>query len=427
VSIRRLAYSILIYCFVTFALLRLWFRSRSNADLRQYWLERFGYQLPFKKRSVKTKPVICIHAVSVGETLGAKALIQAIIDTYPQHQVLMTSTTLTGRNTVRQLFTKQVKQCYFPYDLVGSVQRFLRIVRPEKVIIIETEIWPNFYAACKQRDIPIILANARLSQRSMRAYLKVQRLSAETLHCIALIAARGQQDAEHFIQIGADAARTLVTGNIKFDLPLPEEQIQQTSVLQQQWGQQRPVWVAASTHQGEDEILLTIHKNLIKHFPNLLFILVPRHPERFNTVYQLAQKTALSVQRRSSDSHFLTSTQIILADSMGEMFTWYAAADIVFMGGSLVNVGGHNPLEPAALARPIISGQYIFNFPEVFPLLQTEQAAWVLNTSSEIEQQILHLLHAPDKAKQAGQAGKKVVQAHQGAVSNVLDKIAEMG
>ncbi len=420
--IRRLAYSVLIYCFVPLALSRLWFRSRSNADLRQYWLERFGYQL-----QGRSKPIICIHAVSVGETLGAKALIQAIIDTYPQHQILMTSTTLTGRNTVRQLFAGQVKQCYFPYDLVGSVQRFLRVVRPEKVIIIETEIWPNFYAACKQRNIPIILANARLSQRSMRAYLKVQRLSAETLNCVALIAARGQQDAANFIQIGADTARISVTGNIKFDLPLPKKQIQQASVLQQQWGQQRPVWVAASTHQGEDEILLAIHKNLIQYFPDLLFVLVPRHPERFDTVYQLAQKTGLSVQRRSTNISFLANTQIILGDSMGEMFTWYAAANIVFMGGSLVNVGGHNPLEPAALARPIISGQYIFNFPEVFPLLQTEQAAWVLDTSSEIEQQILHLLHRPDKAKQAGLAGQKVVQAHQGAVNNVLDKIAAMG
>jgi len=397
-------------------------RSTKNAPLRQHWQQRFGF-IPDRNR--QNQAVICLHAVSVGETLGAKALIEQLITAYPQHRIVITSTTLTGKNTVKQLFGERVNSYYFPYDLLGSVQRFLQRLRPEKVIMIETEIWPNFYAACYKKAIPIILANARLSQRSMQAYLKIQKFSAETLSNTCVIAARGQQDAEHFRRLGVDPKKIIVTGNIKFDLQLPIQQIQAAKHLQQQWGQQRPVWVAASTHQGEDALLLAIHQQLLQQIPDLLLILVPRHPERFEAVYQLAHATGLAVQKRSEQKTFSPQTQIIIGDSMGEMFTWYAAADVVFMGGSLVTTGGHNPLEPAAVAKPIISGEHIFNFAEVFPLLEQVNAAWVLEDIQAIETKLLDLLQHPKQWQQAGKAGQAVIQQHQGAVAAILKQIAE--
>jgi 3-deoxy-D-manno-octulosonic-acid transferase len=397
----------------------LWIRSRKNTELWINWQQRFGVNYP-----PIDKPVICVHAVSLGETFGAEVLINQLIDQYPQHAVLVSNTTLTGIQAVKQLFGTRVLQCYFPYDLLGSTQRFLQHLQPEKVIIIETEIWPNFYAQCQQQHIPIIIANARLSQRSMQAYLKIKSLTIETLSQVCVIAARGQQDAQHFLQIGAKPDTIQVTGNIKFDLHVPSQQIQAAEILRQQWGLQRPVWVAASTHQGEDEILLAIHQQLLTQIPELLLILVPRHPERFEHIDQMMQATGLQIQRRSENLAFSSDTHIILGDSMGEMFTWYAVADVVFMGGSLVPTGGHNPLEPAFVAKPIISGQYIFNFAEVFPLFTQVQAAWVLAESRAIQQQLAYLLQHPKECQQAGLAGKAVIQQHQGAVAAVLQKIA---
>ena len=300
--------------------------------------------------------------------MGAKALIEQLIHTYPQHRIVISSTTLTGKQTVKQLFAERVSSYYFPYDLLGSVQRFLDRLQPEKVIMIETEIWPNFYAACHNRAIPIILANARLSQRSLHAYLRIQKLSAETLSNTAVIAARGQQDAQHFQRLGVDPQKIVVTGNIKFDLQLPTQQIHAADLLRKQWGAQRPVWVAASTHQGEDKPLLALQQQLQQTtIPDLLFILVPRHPERFEAVSQLASATGLKVQKRSQKIDFKPQTQIIIGDSMGEMFMWYAAADVVFMGGSLVKTGGHNPLEPAALANRSLVVNIFLILPPSFP------------------------------------------------------------
>ena len=420
-SIRRLIYTLLLYGFVPLVLLRMLIRSYNNAPLRQHWQQRFGF-IPARKNPQQS--VICVHAVSVGETLGAKTLIEQLIQDYPQHQIVITSTTLTGKNTVQQLFGQRVQSYYFPYDLLGSVRRFLHRLQPEKVVIIETEIWPNFYATCRQKAIPIILANARLSQRSLRAYLKIPTLTTETLSNTCVIAARGQQDAQHFQRLGVDPKKIIVTGNIKFDLHLPLQQIKAAEHLKQQWGQQRPVWVAASTHQGEDEPLLAMHQQLLLQIPNLLLILVPRHPERFEATYQLAQATGLSVQKRSEQHVFQPQTQIIIGDTMGEMFTWYRAADVVFMGGSLVATGGHNPLEPAAVARPVVSGTHIFNFAQVFPLLEQVRAAWVLKESTAIQQRLALLLQDAKIRQKAGQAGQQLIQQHQGAVAAILKQIA---
>ena len=421
-SIRRLIYSIAIYLFVPVIALRLLVRSRKNPAFRYRLMERFGF-VP----NLTDKPVIWLHAVSVGETLGAKPLIQKLIEQYPDHHILLTNTTLTGSETAQRLFADKVKHAYFPYDLFGSLHRFLNRTQPEKLVIMETEIWPNLYACCQQRDIPILIANARLSQRSMKAYLKIQTLVAETLKQVCLIAARGDDDVKHFLQLGASNQRTEAVGNIKFDLDIPEAQLETGIALRQQWGENRPVWVAASTHQGEDEKVLSIHQQLLKTLPDLLLVIVPRHPERFDAVYQLAKQTDLNVQRRSQQEAFQADTNIIIGDSMGEMFSWFAASDIVFMGGSLVETGGHNPLEPAALAKPVVSGPHIFNFAEVFPLLEKQGAVWVLENENAIEKQLLELFQHPKKIKEAGAKGQLILQKNKGVVDVLMEKIAACG
>ncbi len=419
-SIRRLIYNIALYLFVPIIVLRLFIRSRQNPEFRHRLAERFGF-IP----AIKDKPVIWLHAVSVGESLAAKPLINRLIEQYPTHHILVTSTTLTGSQTLQKIFADRIKHYYFPYDLLGSVQRFIQRSRAEKLIIMETEIWANLYAICHKQQIPIVIANARLSQRSMQSYLKIQKLVAETLDKVCLIAARGEDDVKHFLQLGAKPEKLQAVGNIKFDLQLPESQIQQGQEFRQQWGKQRPVFVAASTHQGEDALLLDIYQNLLASQPDLLLILIPRHPERFEEVYQLAKQSQLNIQRRSSKQSFKTDTHIIIGDSMGEMLSWYVAADVVFMGGSLVKTGGHNPLEPAALAKPVVTGPHTFNFAETFPLLEKQGAAWVENDVASIENRLKMLLENKQQASKAGQAGKRLVQENQGVIDRLLQKIAE--
>ncbi len=418
-SIRRLIYSIAIYFLVPIIVLRLFIRSRKNPAFLHRILERFGF-IP----TITDKPVIWLHAVSVGEVLAAKPLINRLIEQYHNHHILVTCTTLTGSEALQNTFASRIKHYYFPYDLFGSLRRFIKRSQPSKLIIMETEIWPNLYASCKKQNIPIIIANARLSQRAMKSYLKLQTLVAETLSNVCLIAARGKEDAKHFKQLGATDKHLQVIGNIKFDLELPEQQIDMGKVFRQQWGENRLVLVAASTHKGEDAPILSIYQKLLESVPDLLLVLVPRHPERFDEVYQLAQQTDLQVQRRSSGDSFQQHNQIIIGDSMGEMFSWYAAADIVFMGGSLVETGGHNPLEPAALAKPVVCGPYTFNFSELFPLLEKQGAAWVMQDEQSVYEQLLTLLNKPELRAKAGNAGKSLLEQHQGVIDVLLEKIA---
>ena len=400
-------------------MLRLLIRSRKKPAFRQRISERFGFV-----KTLADKPVIWFHVVSVGETLGAKPLISKLIEQHPDHHILVSSTTLTGSDAVQKLFADQVQHVYFPYDLQGSLKRFLNRIQPKKLIIMETEIWPNLYASCQQRNIPIVIVNARLSQRSMKSYLKIKKLVAETLAHVCLIAARGEDDVKHFKQLGASDQQLQAVGNIKFDLEISTSQTQRGQGFRQQWGNERLVWVAASTHQGEDEKVLAIHQKLLNVLPKLLLIIVPRHPERFDDVYQLANQTGLSVQRRSKQKTFSPEAQIIIGDSMGEMLSWFAAADIAFMGGSLVETGGHNPLEPAALAVPVLSGPHVFNFAEIFPLLEDQGAAWVLDDSDAIQKQLLALFQDSDERREAGEKGKALMKQHQGVLDRLLDKIS---
>ena len=418
-SWRRSLYTFLISAIVPLALLRLLWRSRKNAAFRQGFLERLGWV----KRESQV-PHLWLHAVSVGETIAISPLIKALQQDYPEHRLLISSTTITGAATVKRLFGDRVSACYFPYDVPIFIQRFLNTIQPEFIILMETEIWPNLLATSYQRQIPIILANARLSKRSTQRYLRFKPFIQETLSYFSGIATRSDSDAQRFKQLGADWQQIQVVGNLKFDLALSEKQIQEGLNFRKQWGENRLVWVAASTHEGEDEPLLAIHNHLIKQFKHLLLILVPRHPERFEQVFGLCQQMSAKVQRRSDQQHFNNNTEIILGDSMGEMLSWYSSADLVFMGGSFVNTGGHNPLEPAALAKPVLSGSFVFNFEDVFSQMEAVNATSICHNKEQLEQVLYDLFKDKNKRLKMGLSGHTFMEQNKGAKQRLLALIA---
>lgn len=424
-SLVRLAYSILFYLLLPFIFMKLWWRGRKNPAYRQAWQQRLGYLAPLKTN----QPCICLHAVSVGEAMAAQPLIESLLANYPQHVLWISSTTPTGYATVKRLFAERVQQTYLPYDTPDAVQRFLRHLKPSLVLIMETELWPNLYAACAKHSIPLVLVNARLSARSARDYARIRPLASETLARVNLIAARETQDAERFQALGAPIARIKVLGNIKFDAPLPTQAKEQAACLRQAWGS-RLVWVAASTHRGEDELILQAHQSLLGQFPDLLLILVPRHPERFEEVSALCAQTQLAYQRRSQETAVNQSTQILLGDSMGELLLWYACADVAFIGGSLVEVGGHNPLEALAFAVPVVTGPYVYNFQDIYPALVQVGAAVLVDSPEVLAHHLAAWLAHPVERQQAGQAGLQFLEQQRGVVERLmpeLDRLLKAG
>lgn len=424
-SLARFAYSLLFYLLIPFIFMKLWWRGRKNPAYRQAWPQRLGYLAPLKTK----QPCICLHAVSVGEAMAAQPLIESLLANYPQHVLWISSTTPTGYATVKRLFAERVQQTYLPYDTPDAVQRFLRHLKPSLVLIMETELWPNLYAACAKHSIPLVLVNARLSARSARGYARIRPLASETLARVNLIAARETQDAERFQALGAPIATVKVLGNIKFDAPLPTQAKEQAACLRQVWGA-RLVWVAASTHRDEDELILQAHQILLGQFPDLLLILVPRHPERFEEVAALCAQTQLAYQRRSQASVLNQHTQILLGDSMGELLLWYACADVAFIGGSLVEVGGHNPLEALAFAVPVVTGPYVYNFQDIYPALVQVGAAVLVDSPEVLAHHLAAWLAHPVERQQAGQAGLQFLEQQRGVVDRLmpeLDRLLKAG
>ncbi|WGZ95452.1 MAG: lipid IV(A) 3-deoxy-D-manno-octulosonic acid transferase [Candidatus Thiothrix putei] len=419
-SVRRWLYSGLLYGLVPLFLLRLLWRSRTNPAYRQRLGERFGF-------SAVRESAIWLHAVSVGETMAARPLIERLLRDYPHERLLVTTTTLTGSDTVKRLFGERVEHCYLPYDLPGALARLLQRVQPRLLVVMETEIWPNLYAACAQRQIPLMVANARLSARSVRGYTRVGALVRETLADAGLIATRSVQDAQYFQQLGAQAEQVVVCGNIKFDLQIPAGVAEHGKQLRQQWGENRLVWVAASTHEGEDAVILRVFAQLRETLPGLLLIIVPRHPERFEAVVQLCAESGLLYARRSRVGMAIApDTAILVGDSMGEMLLWYACADVVFIGGSLVTHGGHNPLEAAAFAVPVLSGEHVHNFADIFPPLCEAGGAVLVSDEVALQAYLQVWLQDTTTRLQAGEAAKVFFQQNQGALACLVRHIHTM-
>ena len=411
----RKIYTLLLYLMAPLVLVRLAWRGLAAPDYWRRWPERFGAIMP-----PLGKHVIWIHAVSVGEVQAAEPLVRALLERYHAYSVLLTTVTPTGSARVRALFGSDVAHVYAPYDLPGAVTRFIGRVRPQLAIVMETELWPNLYYACHTGHIPLLLVNARLSDRSVSGYRKVRGLISETLSAVTEIAAQSEQDAEHFESLGADAGTITVTGNLKFEQKIPSSLFESAEALRRDWGVGRPVWIAASTHEGEDEMLLDVFRQIRKRFSNCLLVLVPRHPERFEPVAALCRNRGYNTLRRSDRQPCLAETSIFIGDSMGELPLFYAASDVAFVGGSLVRHGGHNLLEPAALGIPVVTGPHLFNFTAISRLLLDAGACEKVENLSELEQTLAHWLGDANERHRVGELGRMVVAKNRGTLNRVL-------
>ena len=413
----RTLYTLLLYLLTPAVLLRLLWRSRRNPGYRRRIPERFGF-FP----ALTVRPRIWVHAVSVGETIASAPLVRRLQTEHPDHALLITSTTPTGSAQVRRLFGDTVEHVYLPYDLPGSVARFLRRARPSLALCMETEIWPNLFAGCARREVPVLIANARLSERSARAYARVAGLTRATLAQVAMVAARDVTDQERFKALGAP--RVVVAGNLKYDLEVSATAQEVGRALRAALGLQRAVWIAASTHAGEDEIVLEAHRRLRERLPDAALILVPRHPERFDEAAGRCAAAGLRTVRRSSGETPDERTEVLLGDTLGELMGFYAAAAAAFVAGSFAPVGGHNPLEPAALALPVLTGPQLFNFEQVYAELFAAGAARKVADAAELADALYALLSDPALRRRMGEGGEKVLAAHRGATGRVAQLAA---
>lgn len=395
--------------------LRLIRRSLQAPAYRRRWAERFGYI-----HDVGYEKTIWLHAVSVGEVQAALPLLQGLREQYPGMPVVVTTMTPTGSERVRETLGEDVIHVYLPYDLPGAVQRFLRKVRPSLAIIMETELWPNLFYYCHRQGIPVIVANARLSERSARRYHRFHELTRRTLQLVCAFAVQADADALRLKQLGANDSSVYVTGNIKFDIRIPASLHEQAQALRREWSQDRPVWIAASTHEGEDDVVLEAFADVKKKIPQALLVLVPRHPERFARVAALCRRQGYRVLMRSEHQVCDGTIDIVIGDTMGELRLFYGAVDVAFVGGSLVSTGGHNVLEPAALSLPIIFGPHMFNFSEISRLLMEADAAVRVENARELARTVIMFLTDTRRRLATGERACKVIERNRGALDKML-------
>jgi len=401
---------------VPLVLLRLFLLGSKNLAYRQRWKERFGF-LSWNKVD---NPVIWIHAVSVGEVNAAIPIINNLLANFPSHLVLVTTVTPTGADAVVKQFGNNVRHCYLPYDLPFSVKKILNVVNPSLLIIMETEIWPNLYQACKHLKIPILLINARLSRQSAKRYQLVSKLMRETLLLVEIIAAQTKSDADRFVSFGAVCEKVFVTGNLKFDINIPPSIKEQAQSLKRYFSANRPIWIAASTHDGEDEIILNAHVNIMKEYPDAILIIAPRHPERSDKIESLCNNRGLNFVKRSNQKNFTDDHTVYLLDTLGELLLHYAASQVAFVGGSLVNTGGQNMMEPASLGLPVITGPHTFNFTEITELLAAQDALIRVADEQQLKQEVCILLADANERHHRGEIGREVVQSNKGNILGLM-------
>lgn len=410
----RFLYTLLTYAALPLILLRLLWRARRQREYLQHVGERFG----FYDGAAATGPWVWVHAVSVGETRAAEPLIGALQQRYPQHRILLTHMTPTGRETGKALFGDRVKRCYLPYDYPGAVARFLDRFRPVTGVLLETEVWPNLIHAAASRNIPLYLVNARLSERSLRGYQRSGALARDAMRGFRAIAAQTAGDAARLQLLGAE--RISVTGNLKFDFEVPAQQVEQGKTLRQSFGT-RPVLLAASTREGEEVLLLDAAER--SGLGDALLVIVPRHPQRFEAVAALIAAHGLRMQRRSAGAAAAVDTVVLLGDSMGEMFMYYAACDVVLMGGSFLPYGAHSLIEPCALGRPVIVGPSSYNFAEATDAAVAAGAALRAEDPDQALVMALRLVRDAAQCRRMGEAGLVFTAGHRGAAQRVLEVI----
>lgn len=415
----RPLYTVLFYLALPVVLGRLYWRGIKAPNYRQRWQERLGFYSPRDQ-----KPVMWLHAVSVGEVEAAVALVRLLLARQSECGVVITTTTPTGSARVQALFGDQVEHVYLPYDLPPVVERFLTHFRPRCAVFMEKELWPNLFTACRNRQMPLYVINARLSARSALAYLKIPALIQPTLACINIIAAQTEDDRQRFIEIGARSEQVRVLGNLKFDLSIDAALLEDGVALKRRLFGERFVWIIASTHDNEEAQLLAVYRRLKPAIPSLLCMIAPRHPERFDVVDGWCLEQGFAVVRRSLGQALSAETDIYLADSLGELKLLYAAADVAFVGGSLVEVGGHNVLEPAAIGVPVLFGPQMFNFQEIAERMLAMDAAIQCQTVDDIADAILDLYQHLETRQCLVRHAQAFVKQNQGAVSRIAELLS---
>lgn len=413
----RFFYSIAWWLALPLVFARLWWRGRKEPGYRQHMAERFGF---YSHIRIAGHHVVWVHAVSVGETRAAEPLIDALLHAHPDDAILLTHMTPTGRETGRALFGKhdsRVVQCYLPYDTGWMTGRFLRRFSPSICILMETEVWPNLIAQCKRHRVPVTLVNARLSERSLAKAQRLSALMTEAAHAMSCVAAQTEADAQHLRQMGAPNVH--VTGSIKFDVTPAEQMLVKGAALRKQIGE-RPVLLCASTREGEEQLILDALSSV--DIAKTLVIIVPRHPQRFDEVAKLIEARGMTMCRRSSlnDEPVPAAVQILLGDSMGEMFAYYAACDLAFIGGSLLPLGGQNLIEACAVSKPVLIGPHTFNFSAVSEGAIAAGAALRIPDANTMVSEALHLLYAGDERNAMGAKALAFAQQHRGATQRTL-------
>lgn len=411
----RIAYALLTWLLLPPYVLYWLLRGIAN---RSYWDrvgQRFGFGYPRLRGGT-----VWVHAVSVGEVQASVPLVRSLLEQFPERQLLVTTVTPTGAERARALFGDRIEHCYIPFETPYAVTRFFNAVRPAFSLIMETEIWPNLYRACGTRGIPLILVSARISPRSVGSYRRLLPLFRETLSHGILIAAQSQADADRFLSLGASPERTWVTGNIKFDITMPASLPAEGAALRAELWPGRPVWIAASTHDGEESQVLDAHELIREQLPDAILVLVPRHPQRFPVVANQLQRRGIRFVSRTSGKPCDGTTAVFLADTMGELPLFYAASDVAFVGGTLVPVGGHNLLEPANLGVPVVTGPHLFNTQEIADMFARIGASTLVNDASELAAAVTNLLANPAVAKATGEKGRTIVAENRGALGQLL-------
>ena len=423
---QRRLYTLILYLTMPLVLSRLLWRARRAPAYARRWRERFGLVPSVPVTNAKPRPAIWLHSVSVGETLAAVPLIKTLQRKYPEYLLIVTTTTPTGSEQVQKLFADSVYHVYAPYDLPGALRRFLTRLKPSALIIMETELWPNLIHGCRRRGIAVALVNARLSEKSARGYRRIGGLTKPMLAELDLVAAQGQADGERFIELGLARDKLLISGNIKFDLELDQAVREKAAELKRQWRAvgERPVVLAASTHQGEDALVLSAFAEVLSVLPRVLLVLVPRHPERFDSVATLCRERGFNTIRRSENAEVQAETQVLVGDTMGELLAFCGAVDIAFIGGSLVPVGGHNLIEPAAWGVPVLTGPHLFNFAEVAAKLGEAGGLEVCAEAGELAKSLLSLLNDRDRYHSMARAARTVAETNRGALAKLTERLS---
>ena len=414
-------WSIVVYLLLPYVVGNLVWRGLRYPAYWHRWPERFGFVA-----SLAPQRTIWVHAVSVGEVRSAAPLVAALLERYPAHRLVVTTMTPTGSAQVREIFGDRVSHCYVPYDFPDAVRRFLDRVRPEVAVIAETEFWPNIFAECGRRRIPLLLVNGRVSQASLRGYLRVPGIAREMLRNADLLCAQTRVDAQRLRNLGAPEQLLHVTGNLKFDVELPGRLLEEARELRGHWGRERPVWIAASTHGGEERKVLEAFARLRAIYTDLLLVLVPRHPERFHAAARLCRRRGYAVALRSRTPGPLPpGTQVLVGDTMGELQRLYAAADVAFVGGSLVPHGGQNPLEACAVSVPVVFGPHMFHFEEISAMALERGAARQVHDVAGLVAAVALYFEQPDLRKAAGRAAHTLVTENRGALARTLEHVVD--